>query len=226
MKHTKKINNSRNGYHFNSKYWQKYKQSLPALPQHLFEVAVGMMLGDASIYKVSREAYIKFEQGHKQDAFARHLFEIFKTYCFMEQPGIRIKAGKTKSYWFKTFSHKSFTRLWELFCKNKRKAIHKNLIVNHLTPRGLAYWIMCDGSLQSDRASIILHTQSYTQEENFILSSELNAKFGLKTKVITHKQKYWVIKTHPADAALLHLLCKPYIITSMEYKLPTNVLKT
>jgi hypothetical protein len=55
------------------------------------------------MYKVSKEALIKFEQGYKQEEFLRHLFDIFKLYCFMEEPGIRItlhgeRKGLTKSF--------------------------------------------------------------------------------------------------------------------------------
>ena len=49
----RRINNYKNGYHLNSKYWQNYKKTLPLLPKHCFEIAFGMILGDASIYKVS-----------------------------------------------------------------------------------------------------------------------------------------------------------------------------
>ena len=47
--------------------------------------------------------------------------------------------------------------------------------------------------------SMILHTQSFSYEENFILSNELNTKFNFKTKVITHKVKYYVIKFEPKE---------------------------
>lgn len=43
------------------------------------------------MYKVSREAYIKFEQGYKQEAFAQHLFELCRVYCFMQAPGKRLE---------------------------------------------------------------------------------------------------------------------------------------
>ena len=42
------------------------KKTLPKLPQDSFDIAVGMILGDATMYYVSREALIKFEQGVKQ----------------------------------------------------------------------------------------------------------------------------------------------------------------
>ena len=149
----------------------------------------------------------------------------------MEKPGIRlhlrgILQGKQKSFWFKTFSHKSFTRLFTLFYQQKNikntysKKIRENLILDFLTPRGLAYWIMCDGSLQKDKKTIILHTQKFSLKENSILSNELNLKFKLNTKVILHKKKYYVIQTSKNDGDCIYKLIQFYIISSMEYKSP------
>jgi len=217
----------RDGYHLNSKYWQEWKKKLPALPSELVEVAVGMVLSDACMYKVSTHALIKFEQGYLQEEFLLHLFEIFKSYCFMEAPGRRVdlngpRQGLTKSLWFKTFSYYSFTAIWNLFytqCGDKfTKTIPKGLVLNHLTPRGLAYWVMGDGSLH--QKTMILHTQSYTRLENFILSEELNAKFGFATEVISHKEIYYCVKFNSKDALMLHNLIKPYVHSSMAYKIP------
>ena len=66
------------------------KKSLPLLPHHLFDIAIDMILGDASMYKISREAYIKFEQGYKQKILLDGLFSIFNTYIFMDTPGKRL----------------------------------------------------------------------------------------------------------------------------------------
>jgi len=231
LKLNKEIRNTRDGYHLNSKYWQEHKKKLPYLPAELFQIAVGMILSDACMYKVSNHALIKFEQGYIQEEFLFHLFFLFKDYCFMIEPGKRIqlygdRIGLIKSLWFKTFSHVYFDYLWELFYKSscfarKKKTaikfINKGLISNHLTERGLAYWVMGDGSL--NKKSMILHTQSYLEEENLILSKELNDKFGFKTKTVPHKNKYWVINFSTEDTVLLSKLIKPYIIPSMIYKL-------
>ncbi len=227
----KEIRNTRDGFHLNSKYWQEHKQKLPPLPAELFQIAVGMILSDACMYKVSNHALIKFEQGYLQEEFLFHLFSLFKEYCFMIEPGKRIqqngdifRKGLIKSFWFKTFSHVYFDSLWDLFykscstSKSTIKSINKGLISNYLTERGLAYWIMGDGSL--NKKSMILHTQSYSEEENLILSKELNEKFEFKTKIVPHKQKYWVIVFNSEDTVLLSKLIKPYIIASMSYKLP------
>ena len=61
----KKITNTRNGYHFNSKYWQDWKARtrLPMINPKLFQLILGMVLSDATMYRVSHEALVKFEQG-------------------------------------------------------------------------------------------------------------------------------------------------------------------
>lgn len=79
---------------------------------------------------------------------------------------------------------------------------------------------MSDGSLQNDFKSMILHTQSFTQAENELLSRELNAKFGLHSRVIPHKDIYWVIFIPNGDAATLHKLISPHIIPHFKYKVP------
>lgn len=152
---TKRINNIRDNHHLNSKYWQNYKKGSPDLPKEIFDVAVGMILGDATMYRVSREAYIKFEQGYKQKDFLDTLFAIFNRYTFMRKPGIRsylsglatsqpkglFLRNQPKTFWFKTFSHESFTRLFVLFYQQEvyngkityKKRISQDLILNYLT---------------------------------------------------------------------------------------------
>jgi hypothetical protein len=115
----KEIRNYKDGYHLSSKYWQEWKNKLPPLPSNLREIAIGMILSDACMYKKSNHALIKFEQGYLQEEFLLHLFSIFKLYCFMIEPGKRItlkgpRKSLTKSLWFKTFSHYSFTEIWKL----------------------------------------------------------------------------------------------------------------
>ena len=217
--------NSRNGYHFNHKYWQDYKKQIPPITGQLWQVATAMSLSDASVYKVSREAYIKFEQGYKQKEFLYHLFHLFKGYCFMEEPGLRYelrgtRVGKIKSYWFKTFSHNGFTPLWHLLYINGRKSIEEQFLLQQLTPCSLAYWIMSDGSLHHGGKTMLLHTQSFNWEENKIICGVLQKKFKLNCKVIPHKTKYSVVEISGKSAPLLRKLLIPFLIPSMMYKLP------
>lgn len=86
----KQINNQRDGFHLNSKYWQDWKSRLPALSSEIQEIAIGMLLSDACMYKKSKHPLIKFEQGYLQKEFLYNLFSIFKPNCFMLEPGQRI----------------------------------------------------------------------------------------------------------------------------------------
>lgn len=221
---TKTIKNRKQGHHFNSKHWQTFKTTLSPLPPTVFQTAFGMVLGDATMYHVSREAYIKFEQGINQKPFLDHLFDVFRDYCFMVEPQKRLNRDQTvKSYWFKTFSFSDFTRLYSLFYqkteKKRRKCIRSGLVLHHLTPLGLAYWIMCDGSLQKDGKTLVLHTQGFHYSENVILSCELNKKFGFSSRVIPHKHKYYVIEIPKQDSRLVFHHVSQHMIPSMRYKI-------
>jgi sulfur relay (sulfurtransferase) DsrC/TusE family protein len=185
-----------------------------------------MILGDVGIHKVGKEAYLKFEQGKLQKDFLYHLFNKFQEYTFMEKPGIRYNNNKDiKSYWFKTFSHHTFSDLRNLFYDleiTKQKIIKRDLIKTELTALGLAYWIMCDGSLQNDKKSLILHTQGFNEDMNKMLSDELNIKFNIHSRVITHKHKYFVIFIPKEDCKLLNKLINPFMIDYFNYKIPQD----
>lgn len=79
---------------------------------------------------------------------------------------------------------------------------------------------MSDGSLQKGNKEMIIHSQSFTKEDNELLSNELNVKFGFSSTVISHKDIYWVIKIPSSDAALLHKLISPHMIPYFKYKVP------
>lgn len=138
------IRNMRDGYHHNSTHWINFRLALPALPDTLMEIAIAMVLSDAGLFWTSKEVGMKIEQGYKQKDFAEHLFELFKGYCFAvsAQPYIAKKGprkGLIKSYWFKTFSHPSFTFIWNLFYVNGVKAIRPGIVRDHINALGLAY---------------------------------------------------------------------------------------
>ena len=120
--------------------------------------------------------------------------------------------NKFSSYWFRTFSHPSFTKLFfiilykfnrhetNFFSKNsfKRKTISPNLIRDHITPRSLAYWIMCDGSLTKTKKALILHTEGFTEKE----------------------RNEFTILIPTEDRVQLASLITQYMIPSMTYKIP------
>lgn len=55
----------------------------------LFQLILGMVLSDATMFRINHDALVKFEQGADQKEFLFHLFPECKEYCFMTEPGIR-----------------------------------------------------------------------------------------------------------------------------------------
>lgn len=138
------IRNMRDGYHHNSLYWKNIRNSLPMLNPVLMEIAVAMVLSDAGLAWTSADAHMKIEQGYKQKDLVYHLFELFKEYCFAVSPQEYIdkkgeRKGLVKSYWFKTFSHPSFTIIWNMFYVDGIKTITPGIVLNHINGLGLAY---------------------------------------------------------------------------------------
>lgn len=219
----KTIKNSREGTHLNRKYWQLYKKKIPPLPPALFQCAVGMALGDATHSKSHVSTHLKFEQGYKEKSFLDHLYSLFKGYCFMEQPGTRLelrgkRKGEVKSYWLRTFSHPSFTQLYNSFYVEKRKSVEKDFLSSALTARGCAYWVMSDGSLQKGGREMILHSSCFTEKENKISSGVINKLFQLNSRVIPHKKVYFALLIGGTDAPTVRKLLLPYVIPSLFYK--------
>lgn len=94
------------------------------------------------MYHVSKNAYLKFEQGVKQKEFLFHLYDELKDDSFMQRPEVRYcsgKQGSIKSYWFKTFSHGVFTNVYNLFYLEGKKGIDITLVSNYLGEKAFAY---------------------------------------------------------------------------------------
>ena len=108
----------------------------------------------------------------------------------------------------------------DLYLIDGKKGIKEGLIKENLTARGLAYWIMDDGSV--DGRTTIIHTSNFKEKEVRLLSTELNEKFGLNSEVLTHKVKYKVIKIPSTDGERMVSLIRPYIQESMSRKLPVG----
>ena len=149
-----------------SSHWSALKSIKKFCEEDLFNVCVGIILGDASLYKhgpYDDDVSHKFIRNYKQIDFLNHLSDTFSRYTFLVMAGLRTwydKEGKPfdKIYWFDTSSYYRLTELWNLFYKSGKKGIVENLIKNHLAPIGFAQWVMCDGSLQKGKKVIVLHT--------------------------------------------------------------------
>lgn len=128
----------------NSKKLKQYKESLVKLTQEQWEAAIGLMLGDASLQSQDggKTYRMKFEWGEKSKAYLNHVYKLFDEWVLSvphKKTRISPKGNTVINWGFQTIGHKAFKDLADLFI-NKKKIISADLINNHLTARGLAYW--------------------------------------------------------------------------------------
>ena len=66
-----------------------HKKTIDHLPTQLFDIAIGCILGDACMYRISKNSKIKFEQGYIHKEYLFHLFDLFKDFSFHDKPYTR-----------------------------------------------------------------------------------------------------------------------------------------
>lgn len=213
----------------NSRLLMQYKESLVELSPTQREAAIGLMLGDVSLQTQNggKTFRMKFEWGDKSKFYLDHVFNLFDEWV-LSDPHQKVRfspAGNKVTNWgFQTMSHGAFNFLAQLFLNLRTKSISTDLIKNHLTPRGLAYWFMDDGgrldyNKNSKNKGVVLNTQSFKDKEVEIMAQQLMEKFNLDCEVRSNKgKKVIVIKSCSYPKFLL--LIDPYILTNMRYKLP------
>lgn len=104
--------------------------------------------------------------------------------------------------------------------EEKKKIIPSN-IQDLLTPRGLAHLIMGDGFCYN--GVIILCTESFTKEEQELLITALDKKYGIKAtlnkRVSSSGVEGFRIRISKKSLDKLVSLVEPYFIPKMLYKL-------
>lgn len=214
----------------NSELLRQYKESLVKLSQTQREVAIGLMLGCSTSLQTKnggKTFRMKFEWGDKSKFYLDHVFNLFDEWV-LSDPHQKIRlspAGNKITNWgFQTMSHEAFNFLAQLFLNLRTKSISTDLIKNHLTPRGLAYWFMDDGgkldyNKNSKNKGVVLNTQSFKDKEVEIMAQQLMEKFNLDCEVRSNKGKKVIVIKSSCYPRFLFLI-DPYILTQMRYKLP------
>lgn len=124
----------------------------------------------------------------------------------------------------KKYSAISFTTM-QLPCFNEYRDMFYNLnvkvvpenIYDLLTPRGLAFWIMDDGSRQGSGLHISVYGFSNTDVDKLMFT--LQDKFNIKCSIHYNRDKKPRIYIFKESMDTLITLVKPYFIKEMLYKL-------
>lgn len=213
----------------NSKILREYKLSLNILSSIQREASIGLMLGDVSLQTQNKgKTYrMKFEWGNKDKPYVDHIHNLFYEWILSpphKKSRINVHGNVVINWGFQTISHTAFNYLKDLFLVNNNKGIVPNLIKDHLTGRGLAYWFMDDGgkldyNKNTINKGLVLNTHGFSKEEVEMISIELNDKFDLNTVIRMNKNKYIIVIKSDKYDKFMDLIYE-YILPHMRYKLP------
>jgi hypothetical protein len=197
------------------------------------DVVVGLLLGDACLETQNdgRTYRLKIEQSARQEAYVHHLYLLFQEWV-LTPPGARSKrasnASVSANLAFQTVSHAAFRFYAQQFYAGGRKRVPE-LIDHWLTARGLSYWFMDDGSLESSQSKdVILNTHCFERQGVDRLAQCLGDRFGLE---VTPRRQPDGVQLYVSGRSyeIFSSIIDPYLIPEMRYKMPlarrTNVPK-
>lgn len=136
------------------------------------------------------------------------------------------KRENSTMYSFTTITHNELKRFYELFYENNKKVIRDELI-NYLTPRALAFWIMDDGGsgFNQNKVYIRLHTECFTEQENIKLQGMLKAAFDIRSKVCKYNRngkEYCYLSINKENTIKMSKIVEEYFVDCMKYKIYTD----
>ena len=190
------------------------------------EVLIGTVLGDGFIQKTgTKNARLRLEHSDKQKEYLlwkgaqmSRLFQGQPTFLSRVHP----KSGETYSYARWQSSASPELGIWQrYFYKEGKKKISAD-IGKYLTPLALAVWYMDDGYLSEDKSSFI-YLGKVSKNEADILRDAISKNFSIEPKVYDKKNKGFALYFPVEETRKLHVLLKPFIHSSMQYKLITSL---
>jgi hypothetical protein len=195
------------------------------IPDDLKEVLIGILLGDGHIVKRSSTAnsrlvYAQTAVSHKE--YFDYVYSFFKDLCVNDYtPQLRIvRDNRTNKIYsaisFTTMLLPCFNAFKEMFYQNNVKIVPDN-IHQLLTPKGLAFWIMDDGSRYGTGLHISVY--AFSNEDVDKLMFTLQDKFALRCSIHYNRDKKPRIYVFKESMDRLRSLVSPYFIKEMLYKL-------
>jgi len=202
---------------------EEYKQTL-SFSELQQEVLVGILLGDACLETRNRGGTyrLKIEQSARHKAYVTHLSELFRPWV-LSPPRQRIgrasNGSEAASWVFSTVSHAAFRFYAHQFYGSGRKRVPM-LIHRWLTPLGLAYWFMDDGSMKSQQSKgLIFNTQGFQLPDVQRLIDVLQQRFALQAKLRQQSDGWQIYLSGSSFEDFLELVDR-HVIAEMRYKVP------
>ena len=203
----------------------KAERNLIRIPDDIKEILVGIMLGDAHIVRRSstsnsRLVYAQTVPAHKE--YFNYVYKIFMPFCtkdYIPQSRLYIDKRTKQKYSaisFTTMQLPCFNVFKEIFYLSNVKRVPDN-IYQILTPKGLAFWIMDDGSKHGNGLHISVY--AFSTEDVDKLMFTLQDKFKFKCSIHYNKDYKPRIYIFKESIDSLRVLTNSFFIKEMLYKL-------
>jgi len=210
----------------------KLKEAPAILTRDQRQIILGSALGDACVYKpeTSRNAYVLMKHSIKQREYVEWKYNILKNLVVSPPKYMKSKphprTGKEyESISFKTRQIPCITEIHDLMGTREITQLWLDEITD---PIALAVWYMDDGScyrVPNKKSYVVsFHTGNRTFAELELLKSWMNNQFGLDHvgAYIPPNGRTCTVMRIWSDQTIRKLedLVRPYVIPSMQYKLP------
>lgn len=196
------------------------------------EIIYGLILGDAFLQKTGiQNARLRLEHSQKQEAYMAWLHQQLEN-LFAHEPTrmTRIHPGTKKTYGYvRLQSHSSpwFGKLQKVFYQNGIKTIPEDIERFLKTSRTLAVWYMDDGHYYQRDKSAHIYLQKLSEKECDRLVQTFEKQFLIRPKIYCRPdRKACQLTFNGQNLKRFVRLIRPYIIPSMEYKLPLDPVTT
>ena len=193
------------------------------------EILIGTILGDGHLRMLKTGARLEMMHSEKQKEYLVWKYEELKRFTLSGPRLIHMhdsRNGKVYREWQYTGRvQEDITRLQNVFYKNKRKIIPKNINSILKSPLSLAVWFMDDGGRRNDSYGHFLNTLAFTDDEHELLLDCLRTNFSLECRLHWVQDGYRIYiprKETERFCTIVH----PHVIPSMQYKLSFNPVTT
>lgn len=192
-----------------------------SLTQLQRSIIIGTVLGDGYLRIVSgkKNALLEINHAYSQKEYVDWKYEMLKALC-KSGPKSRVSNDARVAYRFTTRQHPEITELYTAFYGESKKCIPDTLT---LDPVMLAVWFMDDGSRCRD-SDVYLNTQQFSHTDQERLRAML---LSLTIESSLNKDKiYERIRIKKSSIPKLVEIIKPYVVSSMAYKLGYDPVET
>lgn len=147
-------------------------------------ILIGLLLGDGCLERKSRNSRLQIKQSVNKKEYVFWLYNHFRD--FVKTPPQQRKD--TDQWYFATRSLPQFEVWRNVFYKEKKKIVPKNIAQLLYSPVTLAVWFMDDGSLdyrEKYHYSFTYSTDAFSTKEVSFLQKSLLENFGIESTIQT-----------------------------------------